>query len=90
MRRDPAPVALDQTDSPPTSSLSSTSTAPSSSSSTRNSAQGAPETGQSAHGLRRAFLVTGAETVLAALWRVDDGTTDSLMRDFYQRVLLQL
>lgn len=54
-----------------------------------NSAQGAPETGQSAHGLRRAFLIAGAETVVAAMWRVDDGSTETFMRDYYTRLLRQ-
>lgn len=54
-----------------------------------NSAQGAPETGQSAHGLRRAFLIAGAETVVAAMWRVDDGSTETFMRDYYTRLLQQ-
>jgi CHAT domain-containing protein len=34
-------------------------------------------------GLTRAFLLAGAQRVLASLWAVDDATTAAFMRDFY-------
>lgn len=52
-----------------------------------NSAQGTAQRGHSVRGLRRAFLLAGAETVVASLWRVDDGTTEAFMVDYLQRVL---
>lgn len=42
--------------------------------------------GQDVAGLRRAFLVSGAQTVVASLWAVNDGATRALMRGFYQHL----
>ncbi len=43
----------------------------------------APQAGDEAFGLTRAFLVAGAGRVMASLWAVDDATTSELMADFY-------
>jgi CHAT domain-containing protein len=43
--------------------------------------------GQGVYGLRRAFLVAGAETVVTSLWKVDDETTSSLMETYYRNLL---
>jgi tetratricopeptide (TPR) repeat protein len=39
--------------------------------------------GDEGFGLARAFLLAGAQRVLASLWAVDDATTAGFMRDFY-------
>jgi CHAT domain-containing protein/Tfp pilus assembly protein PilF len=43
--------------------------------------------GQGVYGLRRAFLVAGAETVVTSLWKVDDQTTSTLMEAYYRNLL---
>ena len=43
--------------------------------------------GQGVYGLRRAFLVAGAETVVMSLWKVNDGTTRALMEAYYRHLL---
>jgi CHAT domain-containing protein/Tfp pilus assembly protein PilF len=43
--------------------------------------------GQGVYGLRRAFLVAGAETVVMSLWKVDDATTRTLMETYYRHLL---
>jgi CHAT domain-containing protein len=43
--------------------------------------------GQGVYGLRRAFLVAGAETVVMSLWKVNDGTTRDLMEAYYRNLL---
>ena len=43
--------------------------------------------GQGVYGLRRAFLVAGAETVVMSLWKVNDGTTHTLMEAYYRHLL---
>ncbi|MFY0526971.1 tetratricopeptide repeat protein [Archangium gephyra] len=43
--------------------------------------------GQGVYGLRRAFLVAGAETVVMSLWKVNDGTTRTLMEAYYRHLL---
>jgi CHAT domain-containing protein/tetratricopeptide (TPR) repeat protein len=43
--------------------------------------------GQGVYGLRRAFLVAGAETVVMSLWKVNDETTRELMEGYYQHLL---
>ena len=49
--------------------------------------QGGISLGQGVYGLRRAFTVAGAETVVTSLWKVDDATTRELMEGYYQRLL---
>jgi CHAT domain-containing protein len=39
------------------------------------------------YGLRRAFLVAGAETVVMSLWKVNDETTRALMEAYYHHLL---
>ena len=43
--------------------------------------------GQGVYGLRRAFLVAGAETVVMSLWKVNDETTRILMEAYYRHLL---
>jgi CHAT domain-containing protein/Tfp pilus assembly protein PilF len=43
--------------------------------------------GQGVYGLRRAFVVAGAETVVMSLWKVDDETTSTLMEAYYRNLL---
>ncbi|MBN9685221.1 tetratricopeptide repeat protein [Corallococcus sp. NCSPR001] len=43
--------------------------------------------GQGVYGLRRAFLVAGAQTVVMSLWRVNDATTSALMEAYYRNLL---
>ncbi|MFY0527943.1 tetratricopeptide repeat protein [Archangium gephyra] len=43
--------------------------------------------GQGVYGLRRAFLVAGAETVVMSLWKVNDETTRQLMETYYRHLL---
>ncbi|HEY0094967.1 MAG TPA: CHAT domain-containing protein, partial [Archangium sp.] len=43
--------------------------------------------GQGVYGLRRAFLVAGAETVVMSLWKVNDETTRVLMEAYYRNLL---
>ncbi len=43
--------------------------------------------GQGVYGLRRAFLIAGAETVVMSLWKLNDDTTRHLMEAFYSNLL---
>jgi CHAT domain-containing protein len=43
--------------------------------------------GQGVYGLRRAFIVAGAETVVMSLWKVNDETTRTLMEAYYTNLL---
>jgi CHAT domain-containing protein len=48
---------------------------------------GEVRTGEGVFGLRRAFVVAGARTLVMSLWKVPDEQTCELMIDFYDRVL---
>jgi tetratricopeptide (TPR) repeat protein/CHAT domain-containing protein len=48
---------------------------------------GEVHTGEGVFGLRRAFTVAGARTLVMSLWKVPDEQTRELMIDFYRRVL---
>jgi len=43
--------------------------------------------GQGVHGLRRALVVAGAQTLVAGLWKVNDETTFQLMEAYYLHLL---
>jgi tetratricopeptide (TPR) repeat protein len=43
--------------------------------------------GEGIDGLQRAFLSSGAKTLLLSLWRVDDSSTEKLMTSFYSYYL---
>ncbi len=43
--------------------------------------------GEGVFGLRRAFLLAGAKTLVMSLWKVPDSETRMLMEDFYTRLL---
>lgn len=49
--------------------------------------QGALSAGQGIYGLRRAFLLAGAETLVTSLWRVHDQATGELMELYYRKLL---
>lgn len=42
--------------------------------------------GDGVHGLRRALVIAGAETLVMSLWQVDDKATRELMTGYYQRL----
>jgi CHAT domain-containing protein len=42
--------------------------------------------GEGLLGLQRAFQATGARSVVAGLWKVDDAATQALMREFYRQL----
>ncbi|MCG8421616.1 MAG: CHAT domain-containing protein [Proteobacteria bacterium] len=44
--------------------------------------------GETVYGLRQAFFLAGAETLLLSLWRVDDDATQQLMSRYYRRLML--
>lgn len=48
--------------------------------------RGDVQRGQGIYGLRRAFLIAGAETVVMSLWKVNDDSTRHLMEDYYHRL----
>ncbi len=45
------------------------------------------QNGEGVYGLRRAFVLAGAETQVASLWKVADTATKDLMLDYYERLL---
>jgi CHAT domain-containing protein/tetratricopeptide (TPR) repeat protein len=48
---------------------------------------GQVHTGEGVFGLRRAFVLAGARTLIMSLWKVADEPTEELMADFYRRLL---
>ena len=44
--------------------------------------------GEGVYGLRRALTLAGARSQLVSLWKVDDGTTEALMGEYYRRLTL--
>ncbi|MEW6498141.1 MAG: CHAT domain-containing protein, partial [Cyanobacteriota bacterium] len=48
---------------------------------------GEVQTGEGVFGLRRAFVLAGAKTLVISLWKVPDKQTQELMADFYRRLL---
>lgn len=46
---------------------------------------GKVEQGEGVYGLRRAFLMAGARTVISSLWQVDDQTTAEMMKELYRQ-----
>lgn len=48
---------------------------------------GEAHVGESIFGLRRAFVVAGAKTLVMSLWKVPDSATRSLMTDMYSQLI---
>ena len=52
-----------------------------------NTGMGEIRAGNGVFGLRRAFVLAGANTLVMSLWKVPDEPTRELMEDFYRRLL---
>ena len=50
---------------------------------------GAELSGEGLSGLQRAFQISGADSVVASLWKVDDQATTILMQEFYRNLFLK-
>ena len=48
---------------------------------------GEVQVGEGVFGLRRAFVLAGAKTLVMSLWEVPDQQTQELMKDYYKRIL---
>lgn len=48
---------------------------------------GEARSGEGVFGLRRAFMMAGAQNLLMTLWPVNDSTTTGIMADFYKKCL---
>ena len=49
--------------------------------------RGHVELGQGVHGLRRALMIAGAESLVTSLWKVNDETTRELMEGYYRNLV---
>ncbi|CAE6918801.1 nphp3 [Symbiodinium natans] len=49
---------------------------------------GHAQRGEGVIGMGRAAMLTGAESVVLTLWRIDDDSTPALMKNFYEALLL--
>ena len=45
------------------------------------------QNGEGVYGLRRAFVLAGAQTQVASLWKVADTATKDLMVEYYKRLI---
>jgi CHAT domain-containing protein len=45
------------------------------------------QSGEGVYGLRRAFVLAGAQTQIASLWKVSDDATKDLVVNYYERLL---